>query len=465
MAKRKTRKKTFRKRNVASLGEDVWMNEQSSEQLEECIVTEISDEETPLLRFPSGSHKISSRNKYFEPNFKHEESVMMNEENKEAYSVDMHRRLLNIMATVQGNIITIWKVDEKMRILHRIINGNDKNNDLYCVRWGVWKEKDVLAVCGEAQFVNIYQVNIKGNEEVSVKLIGHLTGHGNSVYTLCFHPFMNGQILTGSVDTSIRLWDLNLNFETVAIFDGSLAGILSLSFHSSGDFFVSGSMDNTCRIYHIDEEVRNYIRFKTEYHLIEKATSANHPLSIYNTKLMGSTNCMANTEIKPLRLPIKKSSVTNRYHKGYVDSCIFVGDMIFSKTTLQMEESTNDPGDVVLVWTPDSVAEGADFNKDMKEDEISILHRFKGRRCMLWWLKMSISDRYLARPLNDGTVEIFDLEQVGLCFHTTPCEVLTHPDYTIRECVFSHDGSMLFVLQDNGLLSRWSLIPHDMVDN
>ncbi|KAG2383616.1 hypothetical protein C9374_004287 [Naegleria lovaniensis] len=397
--------------------------------------------------------------------------------NGEAYSIDMHCRDFNIFASCEGRYIFIWKLNTSPhhtspQLIHTIkLCNHDQNMNLYCIRWGVWNDKDILAVCGEPNFVIIYEIDIQcSNTKDISKLLGELRGHGNSVYCVAFHPDMNGLILTGSTDDSIRLWDLNLNFETIAIFEGHVAGISSLSFHESGNYFVSGGMDNTCRVYHIEDQVWKYRKFKMEF---KEACSSPHsqPSTQQLTREGSSSSCMANSKIEPISVPILQCKCTFSYHKGYVDSCLFMGDVILSKTSTS-EKSTNDPGDSVIAWVPDSVfvneQETEEFNITSEEDEVSIIHRFKGSSCMFWWLKMALSDRYLARPLHNGIVEIFDLNDVGRASYTSPRTRLKHPsgvhdknnhgsEDLIRECVFSKDQKYLFVLQQTGRITRWAI--------
>ncbi|KAL9649440.1 hypothetical protein ABK040_016222 [Willaertia magna] len=420
-------------------------------------------------------NKYKVINTYFTPSFKFVEYVLpKKEKGKQCFSVDFHSRRLDIFATTHFNSIYIWQFskNKKLQVIHKILDsGLNSESELYCIKWGVFKGKDILAVGGDRPFVNIYEIQILENEEVKIQMLGHLLGHGNCVNCICFHPDMNGLILTGSSDFSIRLWDLNLNFETVAIFQGHLAGVISLSFHRSGKYFVSGGMDNTCRVYEIDHEVYDYINFKKEYKKLENTISSTNSGN-GNGSIKGKsedvvTSCVFMNEKTScqlmMRLPILRSKVVFKKHKNYVDSCLFIGDIILSKCARHNDNSTCDPGDSVIAWLPDSVTLEKGFNLNVNgEDEITTIHRFKGESCIYWWLKMSCSDRYLARPKSDGSVELFDLEQVDLQPYSFPFETLIHGDSDIvRECAFSLDSKTLITIQARGCISRWELIEEE----
>lgn len=430
--------------------------------------------------------------------------------NVEAYSIDMHCRNFDIFASCEGRYVFIWKLNSNgPQLVHTIkLCNHDQSMNLYCIRWGVWNDKDILAVCGEPNFVMIYEIDLISSDDGKVQyisnLLGELKGHGNSVYCLAFHPDIgNGLILTGSTDDSIRLWDLNLNFETIAIFGGHGAGICCLSFHESGNYFVSGGMDNTCRVYHVQDRVWKYRTFKTEFKQQVETSNKLHEAFMNEPSMRmmnetqqpqqqpqerswlnetqqpqqqqeerngsssssSSSSCRSSSiRIEPISVPILQSKCTFSSHKGFVDSCLFMGDVILSKTCTS-EQSTNDPGDSVIAWVPDSVffeQDESSFHITSEEDEVSIVHRFKGNSCTYWWLKMALSDRYLARPLQHGTVEIFDLTHVGRAFFTCPVMRLVHPsndseEQLIRECVFSRGGKYLLVLQQSGRITRWAV--------
>ena len=83
------------------------------------------------------------------------------------------------------------------------------------------------------------------------KYIGFLFGHGDSILDLKICPTDEHTLASACNDKSFRLWNLRTG-TCVAIFAGPLAHadfVVSLDWHLSGHYIVSGSMDTTVKIW------------------------------------------------------------------------------------------------------------------------------------------------------------------------------------------------------------------------
>jgi WD40 repeat protein len=71
--------------------------------------------------------------------------------------------------------------------------------------------------------------------------LGQFSGHEGPVVSLAFSPD-GGRLLSGSIDNTVRLWDVDGGRE-IRRFDGHNGGIFSLDFSPDGQYFASGSPD------------------------------------------------------------------------------------------------------------------------------------------------------------------------------------------------------------------------------
>lgn len=88
-------------------------------------------------------------------------------------------------------------------------------------------------------------------------------GHTEKVTCLTFNPSGN-QLLSGSYDGTLRLWQLGKGVSgeliSQAVLRGHKKGVLACAFSPHGDQVVSGSADTTLRLWHVEQEARGEIR-------------------------------------------------------------------------------------------------------------------------------------------------------------------------------------------------------------
>ncbi|KAG6805629.1 hypothetical protein H0H92_014688, partial [Tricholoma furcatifolium] len=81
-----------------------------------------------------------------------------------------------------------------------------------------------------------------------VQTVGPLQGHDDKITSVAFSPD-GKQIVSGSYDKTIRIWDAVTGVQTVGPLQGHDDKITSVAFSPDGKQIVSGSYDMTIRIW------------------------------------------------------------------------------------------------------------------------------------------------------------------------------------------------------------------------
>ena len=85
-------------------------------------------------------------------------------------------------------------------------------------------------------------------QAIATELALHLaTGHGSSVLSCAFSP-KGDRVLSGSSDNTLKLWDA-ASGECLRTFSGHGNSVLSCAFSLEGDRVLSGSSDNTLKLW------------------------------------------------------------------------------------------------------------------------------------------------------------------------------------------------------------------------
>src|ERR1700709_2039630 len=78
-----------------------------------------------------------------------------------------------------------------------------------------------------------------------------LQGHNGAVSSVAYSP--NGkQIVSGSEDNTIRIWEADTGNLVVGPMRGHIYSVTSVAYSSNGKYIVSGSRDKTIRIWEAD---------------------------------------------------------------------------------------------------------------------------------------------------------------------------------------------------------------------
>lgn len=288
----------------------------------------------------------------------------------------------------------------------------DQEEQFFTIAWTIdmLGGSPLLAAAG-------YRGHIKVLDCVTQSIIVVLSGHGNSVNELKFHPVDPSLLLSASKDESIRLWN-TLTGVCVSIFAGHLGHrdeVLSLDVHLTGACFVSSGMDNTIKIWDLEDSVVQ--------DAIERSYKEPRPKDRpFDTKL--------------IQFP---AFATSRIHADYVDCVRLIGDLILSKSTENK----------VIFWKP---------NPSRGKDSVTILREFQHKDAELWFLKFGLDTQLemLAVGNKKGVISIFDVDSES----ERPLCKLSHSrcKSTIRQTCFSRKGNTMIACADDSVVWRWDLV-------
>jgi polycomb protein EED len=152
----------------------------------------------------------------------------------------------------------------------------------------------LLAVGGQAGIIKLLDVK-------AGKVVKTLSGHGDEIMEILLHPHDQTLIASASADSTVRIWSLDPGYSDqpcalICAGEGHRETILSIAFHASGKYLLSGGMDHIVNLWVIPG-------------LPDEATTGTD---------------------KPITLMYPHFS-TSMVHSNYIDCLAFHGDYILSK--------------------------------------------------------------------------------------------------------------------------------------
>lgn len=215
-------------------------------------------------------------------------------------------------------------------ILHPIIHNLStvqSNEEFYTCAWSYTDDdfKPILAVAGLRGVIRILTISVFNCTKDYI-------GHGHSVNELKFHPSDNNILLSVSKDHSLRLWNVKTD-ACIAIFGGveghrdEVVSAVSIKtfpndtvyvilnwkyfqdFDLLGKRIISGGIDHSLKIWHIDKPV------------VQNAIKNSYD---HNSQLSRSFQTI--TEHFP-------DFSTRDVHRNYVDCVRWFGDFVVSKVS------------------------------------------------------------------------------------------------------------------------------------
>ena len=275
-----------------------------------------------------------------------------------------------------------------LQVVHCFID-EDEQEDLCSV---VFASMD-LCVAGHRGLIKILDVQTGLLKSV-------LSGHGGPVYEIAMHATDSDLVFTCSKDESLGLWSLSQN-RRVAIFAGDQGhrdAVLSLDV--SDQWLLSSGMDNTIRLWALDERIHNAV-----------------------------ANCRAKGPDYRAIFVQFPQFITRRVHSDYVDCARWVGNAIMTKS---LEGR-------LIMWHPD---------RSRRPDAVCVLNQYQYKDTGLWFVRFGLD--YMRERVavggDKGTIYVFDVDSAQLL------QEIAHPllKSCVRQVAFSDNGKSLVAIADSG---------------
>ncbi|KAH9824479.1 polycomb protein esc-like [Teratosphaeria destructans] len=208
---------------------------------------------------------------------------------------------------------------EVLRWLKDIVHDHSINS--LCWTKASSTNKPLLCIAGNAP----KQILVLDVESGSV--VQQLSGHGRGTNDLAVSPVSTNLLVSASEDYSLRLWNLQPQYSQqpcVAVFagEGHRQPIQACSFHSSGQWLLSGGLDTTVCLWAVPS-LEELDRFNQD----GVAAAHPQPTVVYYPHFFSS-----------------------EVHPDYIDNVVFYGDLIISRAS--KGDSTGNQNEI-LIWKID----------------------------------------------------------------------------------------------------------------
>ncbi|KTW30002.1 uncharacterized protein T551_01946 [Pneumocystis jirovecii RU7] len=358
-----------------------------------------------------------------------------------------NRQNEDIFAITGNRTVVIAKTDgNQISILSTYYDLNEKEN-LCCCTWSIEKNtnKPLLCVAGASGVIKVIDI-------YSGKILKSLKGHGDEILDIKVSPVNSSVIATASFDHTVRIWSLmeENTIQPTLVLCGGEGGheerVLTIAFHHSAQYIVSGGMDNSVRMWAIpnfSETNTSKISYKSKDNMIS--------------------------------LPYPHFSTT-AIHTNYVDCVEFYGDLIFSKSAEEGRiilwkilgfDSNKDPPPLEYAPTAHEWSETrSSFGNGLQK-----LLQFMVLDCNPWYMRFAIWNSYIGGHFQTflaignlkAKIFIWDISE-NLKYKDAytlikPHIILAIPknSITVRQLSINQDGTCLIAVGSMGLIALFKI--------
>ncbi|XP_065649956.1 polycomb protein eed-A isoform X3 [Hydra vulgaris] len=322
-----------------------------------------------------------------------------------------------IFGTVGSNRVSVYKCaeDSGQILLLQSYADSDPEESFYACSWTYDPDNRNPLFCfaGAKGIIHILNPCIR-------QVATYLQGHGSAINELKTHPIEPLIILSASKDHTIRMWNIKTEV-CVAIFggvDGHRDEVLGIDFDVLGTKIVSCGMDHSLKFWSLETEKCKKKLFSP--HHASGSTTLVSPRSTLFVKVINDSHAHSSTERIFHTLNVHYPEYTTReVHRNYVDCCVWLGDLVISKSC----------DNQVVCWKTKQPIETVMKRKNNSDVGVFVLHKFDIDLCDIWFIRFAVdlNQTILALGNQIGKVYLYDLEG----------EHPAHAKYTLLFIIFN----------------------------
>uniref|UniRef100_A0A7E4UY95 WD_REPEATS_REGION domain-containing protein n=2 Tax=Panagrellus redivivus TaxID=6233 RepID=A0A7E4UY95_PANRE len=315
----------------------------------------------------------------------------------------------------------------------------NKDEEYYAIIWclakfsaGIagLKEQPIVVFAGKTG--NIRSINAFTKRKAKL-----YTGNGDAVNDLATDPTRPYLFASASKDMTVRLWHVK-QAQAIVIFGGyrgSKDQVLSVDFHKSGGYLVSGCMDHTVRVW----------KFSDELDIQNAIAKAENAVENNNDE-----------EATPPPPPVEghfSTACTKDLHTNYVDCVKFMGNHIITKSC--------EPSMWLFKFgefdDPSPCGRGIHKREETLAQPIAQLHV---PHTDMWYIKFAMTNgppgkAWVACGNQVGEVHLWDLHKIPITSDSNFVLKNAHLPKLIRVVDFNRAGDVMLAAGSDGRITRY----------
>ncbi|KAL9962409.1 hypothetical protein ACROYT_G031510 [Oculina patagonica] len=288
---------------------------------------------------------------------------------------------------------------------------------------------------GMVAFVT-FDHNIVFHELKSLKRTKQFVGYNDEILDLCFAGVDESHLAVATNSSQLRMYDLaSMNCQ---LLEGHTDIILALEVNNTGDTLVTGSKDNTVRIWQINKQ--------SEFRCVAIGVGHTHAVATVAWSRLSSSFVASGSQDNTIKIWNIPSTEDN-------DSAV--------KMSVRLTEKAHDKDiNSVTISPNDKLLATGSQDKTAKIWNISDgspLGTLRGHKKGIWCVRFSPVDQCLATSSADSTIKIWALSDLT-CVKTFE----GHTSSVLKIC-FLTKGMQLVSSGSEGLLKLWTIKTNECV--
>jgi len=242
-----------------------------------------------------------------------------------------------------------------------------------------------------------------------------LTGHTDLVYSVDFNQD-GTKLVSGSFDETARIWSVDSG-ENISVLEEHSKMVTSVTFSPDGQLVASGSGDETVRVWKVEDPSKSIL------------VLSGHSGGIESVCFHPEGNVLASFSYDN---DIKLWKVNNGEELGTLSGPSWVMAMAFSPDGTKLASGSEDRS--IIIW---------DWNNG------NILSTLEGHSDVVYSVKFSPNGQHVVSGSSDKTVRIWNLE------NEEPIKILEGHSNQVYSVAYSPNGQMIASGSDDNTIKLW----------